>query len=261
MFSKYPRQMKTFLTFLLILSSVCCYSQSIVVEYMQEVNSKNAKDKSMLPPPIVSTLVVKDYESFHSFKPSDEYINTIDKIQDAINTSEGDANNPKTIDLQFGISPDLFTYKNREKDLYFEEAMMIFTKVKIHDHLLDFKWNIIPNETKKIGNYLCRKAISQYRDELYTAWFSDKIPISNGPYEFGGLPGLILQVENNESIISATKIIKKSNDFTYEFPAIPNKESSMLSLALFNTEELKKVRQMREDAKAGKPFVIDFSQN
>ena len=228
---------------------------------MQE--TKNAKqDRSTLPPPIlISTLVIKNHESFHFYKESDQYIDSIDKIREAINNTTEDENNPKVIPIQLGLSPDSFTYKNFKKNLYFENAMLIFTKVKIHDNLPNFKWTIIPNETKKIGSYLCKKATIRYRDDLNIVWFTDEIPISNGPYEFGGLPGLILQIENSDQRISATKIIAKSTDFAFDFPEVPNKKPEMLSLASYNEEDRKITERMREDAKAGKPLIINLNKN
>ncbi len=57
----------------------------------------------------------------------------------------------------------------------------------------NFKWEI-KNEKKKILGYLCQKAITTFRGRNYEAWFTSKIPLSEGPYKFGGLPGLILEI-------------------------------------------------------------------
>ncbi|WP_223600734.1 GLPGLI family protein [Chryseobacterium sp. GVT01B] len=60
-----------------------------------------------------------------------------------------------------------------------------------------FTWTM-SEERKKILNYECKKATTRYRGRDYTVWYTDKIPISNGPYVFGGLPGLILEIEDNK---------------------------------------------------------------
>lgn len=61
------------------------------------------------------------------------------------------------------------------------------------------KWKIL-GDTITINSYLCQKATCYFRGRNYTAWFAMDIPISNGPWKFGGLPGLILKVYDNETL-------------------------------------------------------------
>ena len=46
--------------------------------------------------------------------------------------------------------------------------------------------------------YDCRKATVDFAGRTYTAWFTPEIPLPFGPYKFGGLPGLILKIEDAE---------------------------------------------------------------
>ncbi len=55
----------------------------------------------------------------------------------------------------------------------------------------------IKNETMTIVGYGCQKATCVFRGRNYTAWFTVDIPISQGPWKFSGLPGLILKVEDD----------------------------------------------------------------
>ncbi|MGL5790362.1 MAG: GLPGLI family protein [Bacteroidales bacterium] len=61
------------------------------------------------------------------------------------------------------------------------------------------KWKI-HNETLMICGYLCQRATCNFRGRNYTAWFTKTIPISNGPWKFGGLPGLILKVYDDDKL-------------------------------------------------------------
>lgn len=61
-----------------------------------------------------------------------------------------------------------------------------------------FEWKIQP-ETKKIKDYKVQKAITSFAGRDYVAWFSSEIPISEGPYKFNGLPGLILEIADKEN--------------------------------------------------------------
>ena len=61
------------------------------------------------------------------------------------------------------------------------------------------KWTIL-NDTLTVNGYLCQKAKCSFRGRHYTAWFTIDIPISNGPWKFGGLPGLILKVYDDNKL-------------------------------------------------------------
>jgi GLPGLI family protein len=61
---------------------------------------------------------------------------------------------------------------------------------------LNFNWQL-SNEQKRILSYSCQKATCTFRGRNYTAWFAPEIPIKEGPYKFGGLPGLILQMNDD----------------------------------------------------------------
>jgi GLPGLI family protein len=56
----------------------------------------------------------------------------------------------------------------------------------------------IGQDTLRIASYLCQNATCRFRGRDYTAWFTTDIPISNGPWKFGGLPGLILKVYDKD---------------------------------------------------------------
>lgn len=89
-------------------------------------------------------------------------------------------------------------------------------------------------ETKKIGNYMCYKAtltkknkplrkrftrnqkdkkrldsIAKTRPKEYvvTVWYTPQIPVSSGPAEFWGLPGLILEVNYKKTTILCTEVV------------------------------------------------------
>ncbi|MEC5395679.1 GLPGLI family protein [Bergeyella sp. RCAD1439] len=64
-----------------------------------------------------------------------------------------------------------------------------------YDEKLLFDWKIFP-EKKKIGEYNAQKATSSFAGRNYTAWFSNELPFQDGPYKFFGLPGLIVQLED-----------------------------------------------------------------
>ena len=66
----------------------------------------------------------------------------------------------------------------------------------------------LTGEQKKLGDYICQKAILQDTAQVVTAWFTPQIPVSAGPGQFGQLPGLILELEmdGGDRNVKATKI-------------------------------------------------------
>ncbi|CAM1350532.1 GLPGLI family protein [Tenacibaculum insulae] len=67
------------------------------------------------------------------------------------------------------------------------------------------QWQIT-QEHKKIGGYVCYKAISKNNRIV---WFTPNIPLSFGPKDLNGLPGLILEVEIGKISIVASEIVFK----------------------------------------------------
>ena len=60
-----------------------------------------------------------------------------------------------------------------------------------------FDWQI-GEETKEIMEYTCRKATSHHSGRDYTAWYAEDIALSDGPYIFRGLPGLIVAIGSDD---------------------------------------------------------------
>ncbi|WP_153397123.1 GLPGLI family protein [Chryseobacterium vaccae] len=59
------------------------------------------------------------------------------------------------------------------------------------------KWEIT-NIVEKQNGYSAQKAIVNFGGRTWTAWFTKDIAISDGPYKFSGLPGLIVKLEDDK---------------------------------------------------------------
>lgn len=66
------------------------------------------------------------------------------------------------------------------------------------DSVPSLEWNFSDEETDPIMGFDCHKATVEFAGRSYTAWFTPEIPLPFGPYKFGGLPGLILKLEDAE---------------------------------------------------------------
>jgi len=63
---------------------------------------------------------------------------------------------------------------------------------------LEFNWKIDNDATRVIFGMNCKKATCRYAGRDYEAWFAPEIPISDGPYKFSGLPGLIVLLQDSD---------------------------------------------------------------
>jgi GLPGLI family protein len=68
--------------------------------------------------------------------------------------------------------------------------------VIVDDTLKPINWKVHP-DTRKVGQFVCHKATGVVKGRTYTAWFAPSIAVSTGPWKFHGLPGLILEAEDD----------------------------------------------------------------
>ena len=134
-------------------------------------------------------------------------------------------------------------YKNVKEKTYIQEREFFGKEFLIKDSLQVFEWEL-GTETKQIGNYTCFKATAKVpfdatdfknmtrkepKDDkekekqenstnfldmieipsevIVTAWYTPEIPISQGPSNYWGLPGLIMEVSSGKTTILCSKIV------------------------------------------------------
>lgn len=85
---------------------------------------------------------------------------------------------------------------------HYNDKKIVFTDFVPFDFFLyeeelnNFSWEIL-NETRRLLGYTIQKAITNYGGRNWIVWFTPDIPISDGPYKFNGLPGLILEARDS----------------------------------------------------------------
>jgi GLPGLI family protein len=137
-------------------------------------------------------------------------------------------------------------YKNTKDKVALESTEFFGKNFLVSDEMNQPKWEM-STETKKIGNYTCYKAtmmkdvdpldwtnmrrrrnndnkkdeskkdssnVTKISDEIempkqieVTAWYTPQVPISNGPGEYWGLPGLILEVNSGRTTVLCTELV------------------------------------------------------
>ena len=84
-------------------------------------------------------------------------------------------------------------WRNAEKDS---------KKSKENDNNLENDNNQTNTKVEKLEEVVVNAEI-----ETITAWYSPQIPVSHGPAEYGGLPGLILELTNDRTVMLCTKVV------------------------------------------------------
>lgn len=124
-------------------------------------------------------------------------------------------------------------YKNVKESSLAQSQEFYGKRFLIKDNLYKIDWKM-GTETKKIGNYTCYKAKAfvpttelkwysfswsdlrkpkEGSDEnpeekltVVEAWYTPQIPVAQGPGEFWGLPGLILEVSADNTTLLCTEV-------------------------------------------------------
>ncbi|MBS4066632.1 MAG: GLPGLI family protein [Chitinophagaceae bacterium] len=112
--------------------------------------------------------------------------------------------NEKVINYVFyGDTIKRYVFKNfMSNKLVFESPIdPIFREFKnFEDSLHPFMWELT-DSVKFISGFICKNAKMRFRGRSYSAWYCLDIPIQNGPWKFGGLPGLIVEIYDSENFV------------------------------------------------------------
>ncbi len=130
----------------------------------------------------------------------------------------------KKMNLEVEASVNLTQVLGGGSDIYFttteSSVKPFFKKERGGDVLLinyeKTKWDLT-QESKMIGKYKCFKAIDINIDNKISykhteVWYTPSIPVSFGPKNFHGLPGLVLQVNTSSFLLNAYKINLNSKE-------------------------------------------------
>lgn len=89
-------------------------------------------------------------------------------------------------------------YKDFKENIYKVNSKSTNAEIAIKDKITQYNWTLI-DETKIINGYTCFKAVTDgtrfsFKQSI-TAWYTKEIQINDGPLDYTGLPGFIMQVE------------------------------------------------------------------
>lgn len=104
-------------------------------------------------------------------------------------------------------------YKDRRNGQVITTDNILFSAFMITEKTPDFQWEL-KDEWKEFAGYMVRRAECSFRGRDYVAWFAPEIPVSDGPWKFSGLPGLIVEVydvpcEYRYSLIGLRNVVRE----------------------------------------------------
>jgi len=70
------------------------------------------------------------------------------------------------------------------------------------------------DSTREVLGYTCQQATADFRGRRWTTWFTTDIPVSDGPWKLGGLPGLILEAydEGQQHVFTAVGLERVADE-------------------------------------------------
>ena len=102
--------------------------------------------------------------------------------------------------------------RNFEQEKKTELLEMLGKTYLLEDSLKAPKWKIM-NQIKDVNGHVCMLAVTEdtVKRQKIEAWFAHDLPVSAGPGQYFGLPGLIMELNVNEGdlVITATKVEMK----------------------------------------------------
>lgn len=98
-------------------------------------------------------------------------------------------------------------YSNNTDGTLVEELEFMGRTFRIMGVRPAYEWRLVAEQSEFLG-YMVQKAETEHDGKTIEAWFTPQVPVSAGPGQFGGLPGLILvlSVNRGEELYSATSI-------------------------------------------------------
>lgn len=192
---------------LLLLIALNSYSQDKLVSY----NYKILPNEEILKNEVIGKMFAEDINAAKFVKLNLEFNDSIARFS-AQKVMQGDNININSALTHCNCKDDKFIYNNK---VYRNNSGGIFEKdtYLIIDNL-ENNWKFT-SETKMIDGYECYKATTEYivRNSIKTfyhpviAWYCPQLPYSFGPAGYGGLPGLILELQVWNNVFGVEKIV------------------------------------------------------
>lgn len=144
----------------------------------------------------------------------------------------------------FVVGGELGVFLDMKKKERISQETIIDKGFTVKDTLSPLSWSI-GSETKTILGKNCIKATALVGETEIIAWFCEEIPVQVGPAGYYGLPGLIMEAEDNNFVYTARNVEYTSSNLQI----VPPSKGQVLSREKFDQLQEKKLKEMGVDSK------------
>jgi len=164
--------------------------------------------------------------------------------------------------MRFGGRDNRVVYKNMAESKMIDSRDFMQKQFLITGAPTVRKWKIGKN-SKEILGYNCLEA--SYQEDSTTnivAWFTPQIQQFNGPANYQGLPGLILQIDINagERVVTATELTTEGVDTSVIVAPTKGKEVTAEEFEQIRKEKMKEMGMQGQGGPGGPPMQIMIRQ-
>jgi len=269
-------------TFLFLIATVQTYAQDLQgrayyktkrkVEITMDSTSVGSAQQQQ-----INDLLQKKFQKEYvlSFNKTQSVYKEVESLGDASDASGTGIN---IVGINLGGSGNDIYYKDIAAKTYTSQRETFSKQFLIKDSLPKIEWQL-ENETKQIGNYTCYKATFTKEVErkqldfsdtskkekvvtktlVTTAWYTPQIPVSNGPDQYWGLPGLILEVNDGSTVMICNKIVMNAQekiDITEPVKGEKVDQKTYNEMMLKKAEEMSKIYGGNKKKGNGQTFKI-----
>ncbi len=203
------------ITMLLMSASMLTAQNTGTVNYTSTRKLQIHIEGDMPPPPGLPDKIELKTILYYTDKAS-VYKNA-ENEEDAMNVDQ-EADGGQMVVMRMA-PPENIIYCDLEAKKMTQQREFMQRKFLIESDMPTDNWKLTGKQ-KFILNYPCQQATKIDSIDTISVWFTPAIPISSGPMEYIGLPGLVLEVDiqNGMEVITATAVIKETDEKQIEKP-------------------------------------------
>ena len=183
----------------LLTGIVCSQSFSLIAQIKQGMvffeetrvsltPEKRKQIEEQMPDPNIREMIFKKLEE----NSKSSMVLAFNQDVSSYKVSESQGSDPRV--KSFGEGTGKSYFKDLSKKMYSSQADILGKAFLISDVLRKIDWKLT-GEGKKIGKMNCQKATATVGKYEVEAWFALEIPVSSGPADYWGLPGLIIELK------------------------------------------------------------------
>lgn len=162
-------------------------TMEFVYDYSYCIDTTGVLEDNRVSDQMLLQIAPGGFSKFSSYKnlTVDSILANISKEQLITAASEGKLSNGEFMTI----------FKNYPKGKLTHTEKICMDWLKYEENLPQFNWQLTDSTTNVLG-YECHAATCNFRGRDWIVFYTEEIPVMDGPWKFNGLPGLIMQASD-----------------------------------------------------------------